>query len=607
MNSLSSTQTCLAKRVAVDIPRPYRPIDTSRVMPTPFLRACYQRIQPAVEALFGFPKLWRIYDAAGTEGAISVRFTDRLLRLLRIRWQIDEADLQTLRARSGPLIVVANHPFGGADSLAFIQLLETLRPGGWRMLSNQVICSIPEFRECLIAVDPLSSEGDSAKVNRRGLAAAARHLREGGVLGFFPAGRVSHWNARNRAITDRPWTDHAVRLAQATGAEMACLHIPGQNSRSFLRIPPRWSRFRALMLCRELTYPRERTIRIRLAALLPQSEVKALASQPAAGAKLRAWCYLHADADTPRPQVSHNAASTKAAVGKAAPRSSIIGAIEDLRASRHVFRSGKFDLLLIQGRDSPVLLQELGRIREITFRAAAQGTGNALDLAPEDEYYHHLLLWDHEQESLAGAYRIGIVQEILKSHGPRGLYLDHIFKIRPDFYRKIGPAFELSRSFVLPDYQRDTLALASLWKGLGHSAVKQGIENLFGSVTISNHHHPASRALLVEHLRQNFQDASDLCAGIRARNPFRPETRHHRMIADAYRGTSIDSLAPMIHQIEGGKRGIPPLMRYYCSLGAKFLGFHVEPSFADALYCLLRVDLHAMPSAYQKRFLGIVR
>ena len=60
----------------------------------------------------------------------------------------------------------------------------------------------------------------------------------------------------------------------------------------------------------------------------------------------------------------------------------------------------------------------------------------------------------------------------------------------------------------------------------------------------------------------------------------------------------------MIERLEEGRRGIPPLMRYYCGLGAKFLAYHVEASFADALYCLLRVDLHAMPPAYRRRFLG---
>lgn len=585
--------------------RPFHPIDTSAVMSTPFLRRCYQQVQPAVEALFGFPELWRLYDAARIGEPSPSEFADRLLRLLQIGLDFDEGEIQALRSQSGPLIVLSNHPFGGADSLALVRLLEVIRPGAWRMLSNQVICSIPEFNRCLIAVDPLSSKGESAQINRRGLVAAMRHLQDGGVLALFPAGRVSHQDPSTHVVADRPWTDHAVRLAAATGAGIAVLHIPGQNSATFLQVPPRWSRFRALMLCRELTRPARRSLSLRLATSIPHEEVKRMASRRRPGENLRAWCYLRDDVDVPRPVLSSSPEDLPQPVAPPSEPASITAAIGELTATHRVLSSTKYDVLLIQGSESALLLHELGRSREITFRAAGQGTGTPLDLAPEDQYYRHLLLWDRQAMRLAGAYRIGIVQDILKAHGSRGLYLDHVFKIHPAFYQKLGPAFELSRSFVMPDYQRDNQTLAALWKGLGHSTVRHGIRSLFGSVTISNDHHPASRAILVEHLRRNYADARDLCALIQARTPFVPATRHHELIASAHEHESLDTLASKILQLEGGKRGIPPLMRYYCSLGAKYLGFHVEAAFADALYCLLRVDLHALPATYQRRFLGI--
>jgi len=572
-------------------------------MPSPALRRWYRRVQPAAEALFGFPELWRHYDAVAADRPDAPTFAEALLQRLGVQWEISQEDISALREVSGPLLLLANHPFGGADSLALVGLLEAIRPDGWRILSNRIVCSVPELRDRLIQVDPLSSEGESAAINRRGLVHALRHLRSDGGLGLFPAGRVSHRDPKSKSIADRPWSDHPARLATAAGASIAVLHIPGQNSSSFLRLPPRWSRLRALMLCRELTRPAETTVRIRLAALLSPADAHRLAAKPGSGAKLRAWCYLRADADVLRPQPSPSVVAGPLA--PPAETSALLRAAGELRSCRLVISSGKFDIFLARGDESPVLLQELGRLREITFRAAGQGTGQTLDLAPEDHYYHHLLMWDREEERLAGAYRIGIVQDILSSHGPSGLYLDHVFKIRPMFYQKLGPAFELSRSFVLPDYQRNNLALAALWKGLGHAAVKQGIDTLFGSVTISNNHHPASRALLVEHLRRNYADRPDLRQLVQARDPFAAASRYHSQIADAYQGDPIDALAGKIDCLEEGQRGIPPLMRYYCGVGAKFLAFHVEASFADALYCLLRVDLHALPAAYRRRFLGV--
>ena len=75
------------------------------------------------------------------------------------------------------------------------------------------------------------------------------------------------------------------------------------------------------------------------------------------------------------------------------------------------------------------------------------------------------------------------------------------------------------------------------------------------------------------------------------------------MVADAWSGMGLNRLNGVIQELEGGQRDIPPLIRYYASLGAKFLSFQVEESFNDAIYCLLRVDLQALPHRYKKRFL----
>jgi putative hemolysin len=179
-----------------------------------------------------------------------------------------------------------------------------------------------------------------------------------------------------------------------------------------------------------------------------------------------------------------------------------------------------------------------------------------------------------------------------------------VFAIDPRFYERLGPAVELSRSFVLPTYQRDNRALALLWRGLGAAAQRHGCPTFFGSVTISNDHHPATRALLVEYLRRNHADDPALRALVAARRAFGPATTYHGLAAEAHAGESIEALAPLVESLEAGRRGIPPLMRYYCSLGAKFLAYHVEPAFQDALYCLLRVDLGKIPEGYRRRFLG---
>lgn len=580
-----------------------RPVDTSRSLPPGRLRDAYRLIQPFAESFLGFGEIWRRYDACRRDDPDAVTFSRRVLAVSGVEPRIEPGLEERLRGIKGSLLMAANHPFGGLEFFALVALLESVRPGGWKFLANPTVCRVPGFQHAFIPLDPLQP---AAPINRRGLIAAARHLNQGGLLGIFPAGRVSYRDPADGAITDLPWSDHAVRLAAAAEASIAVLQIPGQNSRSFLRIPTRWAHFRGLMLARELARPVVKRIEIRHAASLDTAEVAKLAKSSSPGPRLQAWCHLRSDADTPRPAppVCANDWPCCPEIAPATSEISLRNAAEACNSDHRICQSGSFDLLFVRGEDAPLLLQELGRIREITFRAAGQGTGRPLDLSPEDEHYHHLLLWDRRQHRLAGAYRVGIVREILKRHGSTGLYLERVFKIRHAFYLALGPAFELSRSFVHPDYQRDNLALAALWKGLGTAATRQGVRTLFGSVTISNEHHSATRALLVEHLRRNYSDTPQMRRLVRPRHPFHPASRHHARIVASYDGEPIDRLAPLVEKLEVGQRGIPPLMRYYCRLGAKFLAYHVEPAFADALYCLLRVDLTAIPPTYKRRFSG---
>jgi len=589
-------------------PAPPRPIDTARLIPSATGRKLYRLIQPLVERAAGFPAMWRLYDACREPGLEGPAFAARLLRHLQVDWHLDPADQAALQAVSGPLVVVANHPHGGIDAFVLMQVLEIIRPGAWRMLGNEALSGIPELSARLIPVDPLGRGATSVARNARALRASLRHLHEpSAVLGLFPAARVSHRERRLAgAICDRPWSDHAVRLAAQRGASLACLYISGANRPAFLRIPPRWSRLRALALCRELLHPPTEPVAIGLAALLAPAEVQRLAASTHSGERLRARCYLRADARVARPDPISSSVPGRQPVAKTPPGEVLAAEVAGLDPGHLLLRSpdDAIDVLLFPGHRAPRLLQALGVAREVTFRAAGQGSGLACDLAPEDEYYQHLVLWHRAERRLMGAYRLGFTPEILAARGPAGLYLDHVFHIDPRFYARLGPAVELSRSFVCPDDQRDNRTLALLWRGLGLAAQRAACPVLFGSVTISNDHHPATRALLVDYLRRARPADPALRRLVRARRPFVPVTRYHPLVGQAFAADGIEALGPLVDQIEAGARGIPPLLRYYCSLNARFIDFHVEAAWQDAIYCLLTVDLRTIPPAYRRRFLG---
>lgn len=562
---------------------------SSSFIRSPLLRLPYQLVRPFVDRALGLPKLQEVYEAGHRAGGGEAgAFAEGALDALGVSWSIPEADKAALAAVDGPLVVAANHPFGGIDSMAIIALMEQLRGANWNCISTRFLTGIPELEPHCLLVDPKAHPS----ANRKTLATILKNLKGGGALCVFPAARVSPFSEELGAVCDFPWSEHAVRLATSSGAHLALLHIPGQNSDAFLRIPPAKTLRRTFALVRELANPPGAHVQLTLSGLLGPGEVSRLRRAGNAAERARALCYAGGE------RVGRDAEEPTGGGGE--PRRV---SLRSVPAPAPLLESGGFELLRFRGDERPELLEALGRAREITFRAAGQGTGNEVDVSPEDAHYHHLVVRDRSGGELVGAYRLGLTEEILAEHGPAGLYLGHVFEIDPRFYDRLGPAMELSRSFVMPHYQKDSRALALLWQGLGKTATEFGCRNLFGSVTISAAFQPASRALLAAHLRQEHADGAAFADLVRARSPFVPETTYHPLVNAAWRGEPATALWPVVEMIERGARTPPPLIKYYLSLGAKFIDFHVEAAFGDALYCLLRVDLEAMPERYKRRFL----
>jgi putative hemolysin len=282
----------------------------------------------------------------------------------------------------------------------------------------------------------------------------------------------------------------------------------------------------------------------------------------------------------------------------------VIEEVKMLDAGHCLHRSDGLALYLFKGREIPAFMQLIGRARAVTFSAIGAGSGQEVDVSAEDEYYDHLALWDINNQSFIGAYRLGFTEEIIKTHGPEGLYLNHIFNFDKEYYEKIGSAMELSRSFVLPAYQKNPKMLDTLWKGIGLAAVAKNCYTLYGSVTISASFTPLSQAILVDTLDRYHSEAPELRAHVKARSPFNAQTNHHSVASDAWSKRGLKKLNNLVQDLENDHRSIPPLIRYYAGLGAKYLSFQVEESFNDAIYCLLKVDLKSLPRRYRKRFLG---
>ncbi len=531
---------------------------------------------------------------------------DTLLAEMEVELDIQAADLSRIPAK-GPLVAVANHPFGVLDGVALSVLLSRVRPDV-KVLTNSLLDGIPELHAHCIFVDPFQT-ATSTDRNIRGLKRALEWLRQGGALGVFPAGEVSQWKLRQGQITDPAWNHIAARLAVKTGASTAPVYFCGHNSVAFQVLGLINRRLRTLLLLQEFLQQRGRKVKIRIGNPIAASLLANMQSDEAATEYLRRRTYLLAHrgrrASLPVRVRSVFPRKTQEPVAPPVARSLVIGDINALPADRLLTENADFAVYAARAPEVPYLLSELGRLREVTFRAAGEGTGRSRDLDHFDSYYWHLLLWNKQNKELAGAYRAGDTDAILRRYGIKGLYTHTVFRYDERLFRKIGSALELGRSFVRTEYQRQYAPLLVLWKGIAHFVARHPqTPVLFGAVSISNEYNRTSREMIVRYFEQR-EDGREFAGLIHPRTPFRaPRLRRWDCRAVAGALHDLDELAESISDVESDGKGVPILIKQYTKVGGKLVGFNLDRKFSDVVDGLVVVDLRQTDRAILERYMG---
>ncbi len=173
-------------------------------------------------------------------------------------------------------------------------------------------------------------------------------------------------------------------------------------------------------------------------------------------------------------------------VAQPVPTEKIESEINSIKFESLVASQGEFDIFVVKAKHIPNTLNEIGRLRELTFRNVDEGTGKSIDLDEYDLYYHQLLLWDREAKRIAGGYRMGLGDEIFNHYGASGFYISSLFKIDKGFYKTMRQSVELGRSYIVPEYQKKRMPLFLLWKGILFFLLKNPYYRyLYGPVSIS--------------------------------------------------------------------------------------------------------------------------
>lgn len=566
-----------------------------RELADPFLLNGALRLGPLeelLERLSGLRRLQAAYDEL-PRGLDPDRFVDAALAWLEVEPQAAANELAHIPV-SGGAVLVANHPYGAIEGLVLAKLLRHIRPDV-RFLANGLLSRIPEIAPLFIAVDPFGGP-DAGRRNRAPLRQAVRWVEDGGLLVVFPAGEVSHLQLRRGTVTDPAWHPAALRIVARTGAPVIPAYIPGRNSVGFQIAGLVHPRLRTALLPRELLNKAGSRISVRFGAPVTPERLAGMPAEDMA-TLLRLRCY--ALAEQPAEVVPLAQAEPIAAAEDPELLAAEVAALD---RDTLLAESGPFSAYCVRADRIPRLLQEIGRLREVTFRATGEGTGRSRDIGLHDAYYLHLFIWHHERRELVGAYRLGQADHILARYGRKGLYTQSLFRFRRQLLDALNPALELGRSFIRPEYQRSYQPLLLLWKGIGaYVAANPRYKVLFGPVSISADYRTASRQLLVDFLRAN-SFLPELARQVRPRQPFKGLPRRQRVELTIPRHP--EQVSRLLEHIETDGKGMPVLLRQYLKLGGRVLGFNVDAAFANALDGLIMVDLTRTDPAVLARYMG---
>lgn len=557
---------------------------------------------PLLEKVTGLHKLGDLYEEL-EPSENEHEFTARALQKLNIGYHVHGESPDTLPA-SGPVIIVANHPFGGIEGVIIANLLKGYRDD-IRILANGFLKRIPELGELFIGVDPYAN-ADSVTRNRHPMREAVRWLQQGGMLVVFPAGDVSRFQPGKLRISDDWWDASIPRLARMTSAAVIPVYFAGRNSTLFHSLGMLHPRLRTLLLPHELLNKRNRCFPVTIGKRITPSQLQACGDDNDAARYLRMHTMmLHRQPQKKQQDQQTGPAKASNIVDPVDP-ALLSGEIVALPASQLLVDTDAAQVFCARANEIPNLLREIGRLREVTFRAVGEGTGESLDLDAFDDYYRHLFIWNPQKLEVVGAYRLGLSDEILPLHGKRGFYTSSLFRYSGQFLHSISPAIELGRSFIRAEYQRSFSPLMLLWKGIGQFVVRHPqYSRLFGPVSISNAYHTLSQQLLVDFLKSNSFDWQ-LGRLVRPRNAWKPQNK----LRPIWKKTelegirSVEGISELVSVIEQDNKGMPILLKQYLKLGGRMLGFNVDHKFNDCLDGLVLVDLYETDPKVLGRYMG---
>lgn len=543
----------------------------------------------------------KVKDKAGAE------FFQSFVRELDLKYVVYEEDLAKI-PKTGPFIIAANHPLGAIDGILMCKLISKIRPD-FKLMGNFLLSRIEPLTPYLISVNPFEDRKE-AYSSMAGMRASLKYLEEGGCIGIFPAGEVSNKNNEYGEILDKEWEKPVLKLIKKAKVPVIPMYFHAKNSNFFYLAAKTHPRLQTLLLPAEMMKPREKPIGIRISKPISVKVLDELDTAEEVGKYLKKRVYMLKSYYERRKTISEILKlpnlNLKLPLNKhenrvhniieETSREDLLKEIDALKdGEKSLFRSSNYEVFFSKYDDIPFIMREIGRQRELSFRSLGEGTNLPFDLDSYDKHYHHLFLWDHQEEKLVGAYRMALGKQIMKNQGIEGFYTNSLFDFDPELYPFFKKVIEMGRAYVALEYQQKPLPLFLLWRGIVHVCLRNPeYKFLMGGVSISNKFSDFSKSLMIEFMRSHYYDSA-VAHYVHPKNDYKIHLRERdkNLFFDEMK-SDLNKLDKLIDDLEPQMR-MPVLMKKYVKQNAKVIAFNVDPNFNDTIDGLMYIRISDLP------------
>ena len=514
-------------------------------------------------------------------------FVDAVLDYFDFDYTVSSNDLQNIPS-TGKVIIIANHPLGGLDALCLLKLVGQIRKDV-KILANDFLVGFEALHSLMIPLDNFKDRQSKESIKK-----IYEALKNEEAIIIFPAGEVSR--ATPKGVKDPAWNKGFLNFAKNSNSAILPIFLDAKNSKTFYTISLINKTFSTLLLSNEMFNKKSKNINIKIGQIIPSENItpKGLNKDFLVNLyKKHLYALKKGKKSFFQTQSAVAHPVSKIDLYNELKKSPLLGQTND----------GKKIYLYDYVEDS-IVLKELGRLREISFRKVGEGVNKKRDIDKYDVYYQHIILYDKNELEIVGAYRIGNSDMIFKEFGTKGFYSNTLFQFNDEFMFYLQNSIELGRSFVEPKYW-GTRALDYLWYGIGaYVKANPNIKYMFGPVSISGAFPAIAKDMLVFYYNYYYSSEKNL---VEARTPFSYSSHIHDIkefftLEDKKR--DFKSLKIALSNIGVN---VPTLYKQYSELtlddGVKFLDFNVDKNFGDCIDSFILVEIDKIKDSMKQRYM----